>query len=289
MELIIRVGDTAIHGTLFRDVVRKLHYVFAPSAEIAEQLLQHVRWDAKEHGFIGFGAVDQSIYSTVEKVAQERGFGLIKHDWHKRLQMDFGHEDETMEQVYDRVSSLQEHISKLLASPFATDEGRFVEIGSLTSADAALVETAVQKADASLSEAYIKHCIGNGPSSVVRVNTKPAAFAFTHADGTVGGLYCAPQFRNRGLGKAVLSQQVLQLMDENSSVSRSLRSGPVADAFPRFPPSTYVSMSNERLRQKFTELGFFDTNEVSFMRCMPIPAADAKHSAGASDARQTTH
>lgn len=100
------------------------------------------------------------------------------------------------------------------SSPPATDDRRLPEdltISQLEPSDIPILKSAsaIPHAD----EYYTSRCV---MSVCIRTNIEgspslPVAWAFPHADGSIGGLYVQPQFRAKGLAQQVIEAAVDRL------------------------------------------------------------------------------
>jgi len=65
---------------------------------------------------------------------------------------------------------------------------------------------------------YLGSRIEQGPTAAVFEQGRLAAFVLTHADGSLGVLHTEPDFRGRGLARAVLQAQVRQIIASGAPV-----------------------------------------------------------------------
>lgn len=92
--------------------------------------------------------------------------------------------------------------------------------------------------------AYASDCIRRAPNSAVRIEGELASYMLTHRNGSIGMLYTVEKFRDRGLGRLVVSSLVEKQFERGRAVY------------------CYIVEGNTPSEQIFTSLGFEKAADV---------------------------
>ena len=92
--------------------------------------------------------------------------------------------------------------------------------------------------------AYASECIRRAPNSAVRIEGELASYMLVHRNGSIGMLYTAEKFRNRRLGRLVVSSLVEKQFERGRTVY------------------CYILDRNTPSQRVFTSLGFKKTADV---------------------------